>query len=155
MTSAINNPGKSRGFTFVELMMVVAIIAVLAGISIPAFRAHFEEQVRQDFASRLQTAMQYQRERAVTEGEVTVCALDDAGREVAFFVNGTQTRVSAMAVPSGIEARVVKPQEASGTQVAFYPDGQIEPATIELRSRDGAVTRLTTEEQFGQVTVRR
>lgn len=52
---------KSKGFTLIELMIVVAAIAILAAIAIPSYREYIQKSRRSDAVSamgRVQLAME-------------------------------------------------------------------------------------------------
>ncbi|WP_372748281.1 type IV pilin protein [Litorivivens sp.] len=49
---------KSKGFTLIELMIVVAVIAVLAGVAVPAYQEQIAKAKRADAASALATGAQ-------------------------------------------------------------------------------------------------
>ena len=53
--------GKSKGFTLIELMIVVAAIAILAMVALPSYREQIQKSRRSDAVSamgRLQLAME-------------------------------------------------------------------------------------------------
>ncbi|HDR9485721.1 pilus assembly protein PilE [Burkholderia aenigmatica] len=50
---------RSAGFTLIELMIVLAIVAVLAGWSIPSYRAHVARVHRASAVAALYRAAQY------------------------------------------------------------------------------------------------
>jgi type IV pilus assembly protein PilE len=53
--------GKSNGFTLIELMIVVAAIAILAAIAIPSYREYIQKSRRSEAVSamgRVQLAME-------------------------------------------------------------------------------------------------
>lgn len=51
----MKNNKKKRGFTIIELVIVIAVIAILAGVLIPTFSSVIEKANK---SARLQTAMQ-------------------------------------------------------------------------------------------------
>jgi type IV fimbrial biogenesis protein FimT len=69
----------SRGFTLVELMVTVAVVAILMAIGAPQLRAFLQkQQVAADMES-ITTAMRQARSEALKRsGRVTVCALSNA-----------------------------------------------------------------------------
>lgn len=62
-------PEKSRGFTLVELMIVIVVVAILAGVALPAYQS----QVRKTM-------------RAVGKGEL----MEVLAQQEQFFVNNRQ-----------------------------------------------------------------
>ena len=60
---------RSRGFTLIELILVVAIMVVVASIAAPAVHRTFAQQALQKGADRLRVAMGQARVKAIKNGE--------------------------------------------------------------------------------------
>jgi len=69
---------KAAGFTLIELMTVMVVLAIVAGISVPSF-AHIVERQRIEAATlRLATDITLARNTAIARGQVVVVCPRDA-----------------------------------------------------------------------------
>lgn len=69
---------NSRGFTLIELMTTLAILAILVGIGVPSMRSFLVEQSLTGELSRLTSALAFARAEAVSKSQqVVVCASAD------------------------------------------------------------------------------
>jgi prepilin-type N-terminal cleavage/methylation domain-containing protein len=68
------------GVTLIELVIVVAIIAVLIGISVPTMGRHFRRQDARHHAQKIASAIQDARSRAVKEGNNYFLHFDFGGQ---------------------------------------------------------------------------
>lgn len=67
-------PGRQEGFSLVEMMVVVALLAIFAGVALPGFRYLIESSRVQSGASTLYRLLQASRADAVnTRQTLTLC----------------------------------------------------------------------------------
>jgi type IV fimbrial biogenesis protein FimT len=72
--AAIARAGRARGFTLVELMAVIGIAAILAGLAVPSFRETIANNRLKTHASMLQTSLLLARSEAIKRnGRVVLC----------------------------------------------------------------------------------
>ncbi|MGB6097447.1 MAG: GspH/FimT family pseudopilin [Comamonas thiooxydans] len=70
----------SRGFTAIELMVTVAILAVLAGLAAPSFNPIIERWRVRQASEELQSTFYFARSEAIKRGgNVTILRSDDGG----------------------------------------------------------------------------
>ncbi|TNF61933.1 MAG: prepilin-type N-terminal cleavage/methylation domain-containing protein, partial [Burkholderiales bacterium] len=66
------------GFTLIELMVTITVLAVLLGVGVPSFQATIQGNRITTAANDLVAALQYARSEAVRRGvNVTVCSSND------------------------------------------------------------------------------
>ncbi|MFN3732856.1 GspH/FimT family pseudopilin [Comamonas testosteroni] len=70
----------SKGFTAIELMVTVAVLAILAGIAAPSFNPIIERWRVRQISEELQSTLYFARSEAIKRGgNVTILRSDDGG----------------------------------------------------------------------------
>lgn len=99
-TSTMNK--NQKGFTLIELMIVVAIIGILAAIALPAYQNYTDKAKFTEVINATAAAKSAVEVCAQVEGDVAVC---DAGTKgIPAAVTGDDARVSLAIVDGAITA---------------------------------------------------
>lgn len=144
------------GFTLLELLIVILILAVIVGVAVPRFSRAFSHLELQVFAADVAKLLIYANKRAVVSGETLRIHFDVNGRRYWLAevqeaspegkserVPGKVGRISS--VPRGVSL------DPSAREVTFYPDGRADRFEMLIfdDSQDGY--RLVTDIWTGRV----
>lgn len=89
MNMKLRLKNKNSGFTLVELMVVIAVIGIMAGIAIPNFFSFLPKSRLRSAARDIVSCLQEMKLRAIKENATTVIVFDLANdRYTAFVDNG-------------------------------------------------------------------
>ena len=118
---------KTRGFTLIELIVTVSIVAILAALAVPSFTSLFARKRVEGLASELVTDLQYARSEAVQRNTLvqvtlgTNCYVIHALPTSAIIAsNRTCTQTGSPTVILG-ETVLKNVQVAAGTSASFAP----------------------------------
>jgi len=130
----------SGAFTFIELLIVIAIVAVLAAVSTPQLRNTFDNFELESFAKDIFYLSRYLQESAISQGKVHVLDIILNEKILQAHVQKAQEQFMPITgrfgkqytVPKSVEM-ALEPQGLE--RVYFYPDGHTDEAVIRFTNR--------------------
>ena len=143
--------GRGRAFTFVELILVVALIAVLATLSIPQFRKTADNFALDSFSKDIYYLCRYLQAEAIAQS-VVLClrfSLERDGLQAAYLDKPLTGRYGKVyKFPAGVEA-IILPNNEGG--IYFYPDGSTDEVTITFKNRHERQVTLVMQGAAGEI----
>jgi prepilin-type N-terminal cleavage/methylation domain-containing protein len=135
-------PAISRGFTLIEIMMVVAIIGLTLTMGIPSFVRVLKKEGMRKAESDLVEACQDARRAAIMNNQTTDLVLHPM--DASFEVPGAFARAT---LPSDIVIDIlgvnfIQLERADLARVHFFSNGTSDEFTIVIRSTADGATRM-------------
>ncbi len=146
-------PSRSRipGFTLIELIVVLALIAILTAVILPEMRGSLEESVLRSTARSVVAACNAANSRAVASGLPHQLVIDPSAHRYRIepTPNKARSRPSNDPAPTPetnpldprivVEVQLLEPPPANTSPhtVEFHPDGTVDAAEFLLRDRSG------------------
>ena len=122
---------SNAGFTLIETMIIVVIIGVIAGITIPSFMKYFQTQKLVGARSELLSDISYARSLAIARR--TTFQLVFTGSEYRIIEPGPNTVIRRREAPSGVLI-------TADANPNFYPHGLADAANIVVTGSRGNST---------------
>jgi prepilin-type N-terminal cleavage/methylation domain-containing protein len=160
---------RNGGFTLLELVLVLVVLAILVSLTVPAFRVLGREQLARECVDNLLACARYARAQSAAEGTTYRLNINPSTgmywltrqEGPQFVMLGTEMG-EPFEVPPGIRLVYLEPEispaeadaaEATGRIdparlpsevpfIDFRPTGRSDPAELQVIDRDGRVTRL-------------
>lgn len=149
----ISTTGKQHGFTFIELFLVVLIIGVFIGVSLPNLKKSYDSWQLTDFSRQTQSLFGYLRQRSIVEREIISLKIDSDKKEyrAQFQPEAAEEPrpVKTLRIPDSLKVT------SSAEEILFYPNGEITTVTLTLSDINNQQASLTTEGVFGGIKLQK
>ncbi|HEY2929577.1 GspH/FimT family pseudopilin [Piscinibacter sp.] len=142
-------PSTARGFTLIELMVVVALTAVILSLAAPSFSNFLAKRRVEGVASELVTDLQYARSEAVQRNANVGVIVESSCYSV--YVLGTTDATSCTSRGTGsVELKTV--QLATGSATLVFTSNNSK-AFIEFEPVRGMATNASSVDYSGYINV--
>ena len=133
---------KRRGFTLIELSVIVLILAMFAAATVPNMASAIEGGKRRGFRQSILTMVRQGREEAITRGQVVYMESNsDGGFDLTTAIDDQSTSIKQVAAVDGVTVEnFVSDTSPSGQGdwvMAFYPDGTCQGGSFEFQEAGG------------------
>ncbi len=136
-------PSRSPGFTLVEMLVVLAVLAIVLVVAVPSFGEQFARRRLEGVANELSADLQFARSRAVTDNTTVTLATTSTTE---YTISGNQT-YKTVTLASGLSLD-------SGISIAYLPLRGCTNATCSASDLSITVSSNRVPEQL-RVTVNR
>lgn len=146
-----------KGFTLLEILIALVLMAVSAGILLPRFHSFYENAARGRFLDRLENKIRYVHYQAVMQRKNYLLRCEDRANacEVLQKASGLNTWEPAPGnwtrketFPSSMTLRF-----SGKPEILFSPDGTISRATITVKQREETAAVIYTGETLKGIRV--
>lgn len=148
---------QKNSFTLIELLLVVIILGILAGMGAPAFRKTYLNLELNNTANNLAFLMRYAQGRCVVERTIYRLNFDSERKRCWLTKQSIGAAESFEKVSSKFSRSIIFPKEIKVESeleaVNFYPDGKIDSVNIYLKYKNDRTLIISTEGQIGYVEV--
>lgn len=133
--SPVSQPrlGRARGVTLVELMVAVALFAILLTVAVPSFGNLISRMRLEGATQNLATDLQYARFEAIQRRTAVTLASDAGG--TAYTVSAGATPLKTVSLPSSV-------QFSANVGIAFDPLRGLANAAVITASSSGSASQL-------------
>lgn len=152
-------PLLSKAFTFIELLVVVLIIGVVAGLIVPNFGNTYARFLLKETAHDIAHTLRYAQTNAITGRRIVQMAFDESASR--YWLQAAKGESGARAeyeripgrmgrtfnIPDGISI------ESELSEISCHPNGILEKARIYVSDERGNYFTVSTREQVGYVHV--
>jgi type II secretion system protein H len=133
-----------RGFTLIEMVLVLLLVALVAGIVAPSLRNFSSGAQLRDTADRFVTLTRLARVQALSTGQVHRLTIDSSKNQcVVEAENAQQLEAlsghldSSFAIPDGLRIQMKDAQGTARDFVEFYPNGRTQKASVHISMLEG------------------
>lgn len=141
---------KARGFTVVELMLVVAILAILVGVGLPSFSNSVKDKRISSITSEFISAVYVARNEALTRRAVVTLDQNPAGWQAGWSINreGAELHAFTNATPDiSLQLVGVGNTPLSIARFSFKPSGQV---TNDASNTIGSISVLICDDRSNE-----
>lgn len=135
-TQSTTQPKRQRGFTFLELIVTVGIVAIASGLAISSMSSLLGSSSGEDYAKQLAKSINFSRVQSISTGQtVTLCPIVSGvcanvwGNDITIFVDSGNNRTlgtnTVLRIIDAIPSRNSMTYTGTALGISFYPDGSI------------------------------
>lgn len=156
-----------KGFVFVELLVVMAIIAVILAVSAPMLSGSYRDAGARSSARTIAAKLSYAHRQSIIKGKPVRVAIDSSARsswieiEVSpdrFEKDRTSAGAAQRMAESVGEVQVKSPDDSTSRSPAyatFYPDGTAQPRSVIIHGPRESIYEITIHPATGSVASKR